>query len=369
MGPRSLGARLFLAIVGVSVVALALGAWFVERALRLEVKEEVTIARPVGASPGPHVDRQVTTTQAGPQGPALSQRLALALAILLVGATATTAWLARRIVQPVAALRVASERMARGDHTARVDVRGHDEVAGLGRAFNRMADQISSEERQRRDLTNDIAHELRTPLTNLRCHLEALADGITPFTTEGAHTLLSDVLHLQHVVEDVADLARADAGQLALTIERVALEPVIDGLAREIGPRLAGAHISLVKELQPSLPHLRADSTRLAQVLRNLIDNAIAHTPAGGRIRIGATASRQVVTITVSDTGPGIPVDQLDRIFERFYRTDPSRARTTGGAGLGLAIVRQLVRLHDGDIHAENVPGAGAAFVVTWPTS
>jgi two-component system sensor histidine kinase BaeS len=369
MGPRSLGARLFLAIVGVSVIALALGVWLVERALRLEVKEEVTITRPVGAPTAPDVNRQMTTTQAAPQGPVFSQRLALALTILLLGTTATTAWLARRIVRPVAALRLASERMARGDHTARVDVRGHDEVAGLGRAFNQMADQISSDERQRRDLTNDIAHELRTPLTNLRCHLEALADGITPFTTESAHTLLSDVLHLQHVVEDLADLARADAGQLALTMERVALEPVIDGLAKEIAPRLVDAHISLVKEVPPSLPDLCADSARLAQVLRNLMDNAIAHTPAGGAIRVGATASRQVMTITVSDTGPGVPVDQVERIFERFYRTDPSRARATGGVGLGLAIARQLARLHGGDVHATNLPGAGAAFVVTWPTS
>jgi len=369
MGPRSLSARLFLAIVGVSVVALALGVWLVERELRLEVKEEVTITRTVGASPAPDVNREMTTTQTTPERPVFTQRLALALTILLVGTAATTAWLARRIVRPVAALRVASERMALGDHTVRVDVKGHDEVAGLGRAFNRMADEISSDERQRRDLTNDIAHELGTPLTNLRCHLEALADGMTSFTTESAQTLLSDVLHLQHVVEDLADLARADAGQLALTIEKVALEALIDGLAREIGPRLAAGHLRLVKEMPPSLPPLRADPARLAQVLRNLIDNAIAHTPTGGLIRIGAEASRQVMTITVADTGPGIPADQLDRIFERFYRTDPSRTRATGGAGLGLAIARQLARLQGGDVHAVNQPGAGAAFVVTWPTS
>jgi len=369
MGPHSLSARLFLAIVGVSVIALTLGTWLVERALRLEVKEEVTITRPVGPSSAPDVNREMTATQAAPERPAFSQRLALALAILLVGATVTTAWLARRIVRPVAALRLASEQMALGDHTVRVDVRGHDEVAGLGRAFNQMADQISSDERQRRDLTNDIAHELGTPLTNLRCHLEALADSVAPFTRESAHTLLSDVLHLQRIVEDLADLARADAGQLALSIETVALEPVIDGLAREIGPRLAGARIGLVKDIPASLPELRADSARLAQVLRNLIENAMAHTPPGGAIRIGATARRQVMTITVSDTGPGIPVDQLDRVFERFYRTDPSRARATGGAGLGLAIVRQLTRLHGGDVRATNVAGAGAAFVVTWPTS
>jgi len=369
MGPHSLSARLFLTIVGVSVIALALGAWLVERALRLEVKEEVTITRPVGPSPAPDVNREMTTTHATPERPVFSQRLALAFAIVLVGTTVTTAWLARRIVRPVAALREASERMALGDHAVRVDVRGHDEVAGLGRAFNQMADQISSDERQRRDMTNDIAHELGTPLTNLRCHLEALGDDIAPFTTETARTLLSDVLHLQRIVEDLADLARADAGQLALAIEGVSLEPVIDGLAREIGPRLAGANISLVKEMPPWLPRLRADSTRLAQVLRNLIENAMAHTPTGGAIRIGATASHQIVTITVSDTGPGIPADQLDRVFERFYRTDPSRARATGGAGLGLAIVRQLTRLHGGEVRATNSAGAGAAFIVTWPTS
>jgi two-component system sensor histidine kinase BaeS len=369
MGPRSLSARLFLAIVGVSVIALGLGAWLVERAWRLEVREEVTITRPAGAPAASDINRQRTTTRAALQEPVFSQRLALALVILLLGATATTAWLARLIVRPVAALRDASERMTRGDHTARVDVKGHDEVADLGHAFNQMADQITSDERERRNLTNDVAHELRTPLTNLRCHLEALADGVAPLTTESVHTLLADVLHLQHVVEDLSDLAHADAGQLALTIGRVALQPVIDGLAKEIGPRLVSAHLRLVTELPSSLPLLRADSARLGQVLRNLIDNAMAHTPAEGVINIGATAHPQVMTITVSDTGPGIPVDQLDRIFERFYRTDPSRARATGGAGLGLAIVRQLVRLHGGDVHATNLPGAGAAFVVTWPTS
>lgn len=368
MRPRSLSARLFLAIVGVSVVALGLGAWLVERALRVEVKEEVTITRPVGAAPAKDVDRELITTPPL-RGPVLSGRLWLALAIVVIGATATTAWLAQRIVRPVAALRVASERMARGDHSVRVAVRGRDEVAALGLAFNRMADQIDSDERLRRDLTNDVAHELRTPLTNLRCHLEALGDGVAAFSPETAGTLLADVVHLQRVVEDLADLARADAGQLALSVDVVALAPVVDLLAKEIGPRLAAAHITLVSEVSPSLPHLRADSARLVQVLKNLIDNAVAYTPSGGAIRIGATATGQLMTITVSDTGPGIPVDQLDRVFERFYRTDPSRARATGGAGLGLAIVRQLVRLHGGDVTAANLRGAGAVFVVTWPTS
>jgi two-component system sensor histidine kinase BaeS len=369
MRPRSLRGRLFLAIVGVSAVALALGAWLVDRTLRVEVKEEVTMTRPAGAPPGAKVDRQVTTAAEVPPGQTLSQRLWLVLAIVLIGATATTAWLARRIVQPVSDLRAASERMARGDLEARVKVKGRDEVADLGRAFNRMADQISVDERQRRDLTNDVAHELRTPLTNLRCHLEALADGVTPFTTESADTLLADVIHLQHVVDDLADLARADAGQWALTMDAVALRPVLDGLAREIGSRLSGANISLVAEVPSSLPNLRADVARLTQVLRNVIDNAIAYTPPGGTIRIGAKAGDRVMTIVVSDTGPGIPPDQLGRVFERFYRTDPSRARTTGGAGLGLAIVRQIVELHGGDVHAANVPGAGAVFTIRWPTS
>lgn len=375
---RSLGTRLFVAIAAVSAVAFVLGVWLMDRALRIEVRESVTISRSLDGPPRTDTRREVTEAP-GPRigGGPVRRRVLLALALVVAGAALCTAWLVRRIVRPVGALREATDRIAQGDRTARVGVtagdrgrtaRGGDELNALAHAFNHMADRLDTVDRQRRDLTNDVAHELRTPLTNLRCHLEALAEGVAPFSTDGARALLDDVGHLQRIVDDLADLAGADAGQLAVSVAAVALAPVVAALARELRPRLEAAAVTLKVDDLASLPLLRADPARLAQVLRNLLDNAVTHTPRGGAIRVAAEAAPpDIVRIVVSDSGPGIPTEHLERVFDRFHRTDPSRSRATGGAGLGLAIVRQLVALHGGRVHAASPAGTGAALTVEWP--
>jgi two-component system sensor histidine kinase BaeS len=336
MIPRSLAARLFLAIAIVSGAALLPGVWLVQRAL--------------------HVD-------------ALDRRLLLALVVVLSSAAVATMLIAQRVVKPVTTLREAADRMTAGDLDARVPVHGQDEIAALGLAFNTMADTVRANERLRRDMTNDVARELRTPLTNLRCHLEALQDRVATATPDTVSILLAEVLHLQHLVDDLSDLARADAGQLALSPEAVPLEAAVALLYQELAPRLASAGITLTALLPPDLPLLCADRARLTQVLRNLVDNAIAHTPAGGQIRISARTVTDLVDIEVSDTGTGIDPEHLPHLFERFYRTDPSRSRATGGAGLGLAIVRQLTLAHGGRVSVESTPGQGARFIVSWPPS
>jgi len=371
MIPRSLAARLFLAIAVVSGAALLLGVWLVQRALHVEVVENVTMTRSADGGPD-RVERQIVRGDPGAAAPpplsnALDRRLLIALVVVLSSAAVATMLVARRIVRPVTTLREAADRMAGGDLDARVPVRGRDEIASLGAAFNTMADRVRANEQLRRDLTNDVAHELRTPLTNLRCHLEALQDRVATATHDTVSILLAEVLHLQRLVDDLSDLARADAGQLALAPEAVPLDLAVDLLAQEIAPRLTAAGITLTVLLPPDLPPLDADRARLTQVLRNLVDNAIAHTPAGGNIRISARTVTELVDIEVSDTGTGIDPEHLPHIFERFYRTDPSRSRATGGAGLGLAIVRQITVAHGGRVGVESTPGQGARFIISWP--
>ena len=368
--PRSLRARLFVAIGGVSIVALALGAWLVQRALRLDIREEVVVREPA-ADGATRESRQTVTRTPEPSRPSpavlLNRRVLIALLLVLLGSAVATALLAQRLVRPLAALRDAADRLARGDRLARVEADGADEIAALGRAFNTMAARIDDDERQRRDLTNDVAHELRTPLTNLRCHLEALDDGVSPMTADTVRTLLDEVGQLQHLVEDLTDLARAEASQLSLQVEPIDLADAIATLVREAAPRAARQQVALEPRVPPNLPPVRADRGRLAQVLRNVVDNAIVHTSAGGRIVIDAAAKDSIATILVRDTGPGIAPEHLPRVFDRFYRADASRSRETGGAGLGLAIVRQLVEAHGGRVAAESAPGRGTTIAIEWP--
>ena len=256
--------------------------------------------------------------------------------------------------------------MSSGDRAVRVDVRGADELAALARAFNVMAEGLDREERRKRELTNDIAHELRTPVTNLRCHLEALQDGVAPFTAGTARALHADVVHLQRLVDDLGELAQVEARELRLEPERTDLSTVVEHLARELEPRLASAGLTLERRTEGRV-QAWVDPERLRQVLRNLVENAVAHTPAGGRIEIELTADESSASIGVSDTGEGIAAQHLPRVFDRFYRADPARSRRTGGAGLGLAIARQIVVQSGGDIAVVSEPGRSTTFTVRVP--
>lgn len=261
----------------------------------------------------------------------------------------------RRVFRPVEALTSGARALAGGKLETRVDVRGQDEVAELGRAFNSMAEALERNERARRNMVSDIAHELRTPLTSIRVQIEAVQDGVLEPDAKWIASIEEDAAALAHLVDDLQQLSLADAGALRLEVTEVSVRELVEralsGLSR---PGIAVTH-----SVDPELV-VRADARRLVQVVRNLLVNALAY--AAGAITVSAARVGDRVEIRVADDGPGVPEEHAERIFDRFYRADPSRSRSTGGAGLGLAIARQLVELHGGTIRYER-----PAFVIVLP--
>ncbi len=299
----------------------------------------------------------------------VNRSLAVVAVIVVVSALIATVLLSRRILGPVESLTRAARRMEQGDLTKRVEVRSGDEIAELARAFNQMADSLSRNEQLRRDMVGDVAHELRTPLTNIRCQIESLQDGLIEPRREVIDSIHEEALLLSRLIDDLQELALAEAGQLRLALGPTSIKEVIEKTALAVAPRIESKKISLRVDAPEDLPCAIADSERVGQVLRNLLANAVTHTPSGGVIGIRARASGEEIEIMVSDTGSGIEAQHADRIFERFYRADRSRARATGGAGLGLAIVKQLVLAHGGHIRVESEPDRGSQFIFTLPVS
>jgi signal transduction histidine kinase len=298
----------------------------------------------------------------------LRQQPRIAPWLLTAGATgvvalALTFGLARRILRPVGELTDAARRMENGDLTVRVDTGGGDEIAGLARAFNALAARLAENERLRRQMVSDVAHELRSPVTNLRCMLEGVQDGLERADRTTIDALYDETMFLQRLIADLQDLTLADAGSLPLQIGPVQAADVID---RAVSAMNAVPGAPPVAVDVPRGLMVQADADRLEQILRNLLANARQHTPADGRICVTAARVNETVEIAVSDTGAGIATDHLPHVFDRFYRADPSRSRSTGGAGLGLAIVRQLVTAQGGSVTvASDGLGRGATFRVT----
>ena len=288
--------------------------------------------------------------------------VAAAIGVLLV-------WLlSRRILAPVRNLSVAAGRIGHGDLSQRVQAGGRDEIGELGRTFNSMAGQLEQVERQRRNMMSDVAHELRTPLSNIQGYVEAIRDGLIEPTSETLDSIHRQVLHLADLVEDLRVLALAEAGDLRLRIEPHPVADVLREAVEPFRPRAQARNVDLSLSVDPALPDVSMDRTRISQVVANLLENAIRHTPEGGAVALSAEpGSPGTVRIAVSDTGDGIPADDLPSVFDRFYRADPSRSRATGGVGLGLTIARQLVEAHGGTISAQSDPEGGSVFVFDLP--
>lgn len=275
--------------------------------------------------------------------------------------------LSRRILRPVEALTHAVRRMEAGDLSQRVNIRSTDEIGELTRAFNSMADSVARSEHLRRSMVNDVAHELRTPLTNIRCHLETLQDGLAEATPELINSLYEEAMLLNRIVNDLQDLTLADSDQLRLQRQPASIGNEIDLAVSSLQSQASVRGVALKADVPSDLPFAYADPKRVGQILRNLLNNALTHTSAGGMIEIQAKTKDDEIEVTVRDTGEGIAPEHLNNIFERFYRTDQSRERATGGAGLGLAIVKQFVSLHGGHVGVTSTVGEGSAFVFTLP--
>ena len=276
----------------------------------------------------------------------------------------------RGITAPLDKLTTAADAVAAGDLSQRVEIHSGDEIAKLGTAFNSMAANLQQSEQVRKEMTADIAHELRTPLSVIQGNLEAVLDGVYPADAEHIQPALDQAQLLARLVEDLRTLALAEAGQLALDCQPIDAAELVKRVVASFGPKAAAKHVMLTVDAPSSLPHIRADGQRIAQVLTNLLGNALRYTPLDGRVDVRLKTEKQSVIIAVGDTGPGIARDDLPRIFDRFYRADKSRARDAqdaGGSGLGLAIARSIIEAHGGHIWAESETSQGTTVVFTLP--
>jgi signal transduction histidine kinase len=274
-------------------------------------------------------------------------------------------FVARGLTTPLREMAEASQAMAKGDYSRRVSETSRDEIGQLARSFNRMAGELAETDRVRRDLVANVSHELRTPLTALQATLENIVDGVAEADHETLITMLSQVERLGRLVVQLLDLSRLEAGTVPLDRQDFAVAPLLAHAVREQKLHAPGVEIEMnVEEVGLEAD---GDPERVHQVVANLLENAVRHSPAGGAVEVRARRSATGVTIEVIDEGPGIPDQEVHRVFERFYRADSARATSDGGAGLGLAIARWIVDLHGGEIHPERREPHGCRMVVTLP--
>ncbi len=309
------------------------------------------------------------------------------LAIVLPPSAIFSYFVARRTTHRLEALAAAAKSLRDGDYTARVDVVGEDEVGQLQADFNAMAedlgrtvdelqaerDKVASLLQSRRDLIANVSHELRTPVATIRGYLESILAGRDEEPPKLRHDLEimeREVGHLQMLIEDLFTLSRAEVGELVLACEPVDVGGIVRRVVDTVAPLAwQGGRIEVIAQFSPDLPPALADERRLEQVLSNLLHNGMRHTPPGGIVAVIAAAEEDAVRIEVRDTGEGIPPEELPYVWERFYRGESARAEDSRGAGLGLALVKELTEAMGGTVEVESVLGQGSCFVVRLPRS
>ncbi len=277
--------------------------------------------------------------------------------------------LSRRTLAPVKALTSAAERLGQRDFSQRVQIKDKGELGELAQTFNSMADDLEHAEKLRQNMVADVAHELRTPLSNIRGYLEALRDGVMKPDKETIRSLNEEASLLSRLVDDLQELSLAEAGELKLVRRAEDIGELIRQAVAAVEAPKKAKGLLLAVELPEKLPLVNIDSRRIGEVLRNLLENAVVHTGKGDTITVAARQLDRLVEISVTDTGEGIPAKELPNLFERFYRVDKSRARATGGSGLGLTIARRLVEAHGGSIEVQSEPGKGSRFAFTVPVA
>jgi signal transduction histidine kinase len=301
---------------------------------------------------------------------ALTSSLLLATLVGLIAAAVASYLFSTRIVEPVRRMARASRRVASGHYAERVPEGGTGELAELGESFNQMAGSLEEVERRRLALLGDVAHELRTPLATIRGYAEGLVDGVVEASPETFALLLREAGRLTRLVDDLQELSRAEARQL--TLHPVPLPPkrLVESTVARLRPQFAEKELRLEVDLPEHLPDVLADEDRAAQVLTNLLGNALRYTPSGGEVVLRVRELADQVEFQVADTGIGIAPEDLSHLFERFYRADRSRSRGGGGSGVGLTIAKHLVEAQGGAIRAESLGlGKGTTFTFTLPTA
>jgi len=297
----------------------------------------------------------------------INRFLLLGGSLAIVIALIMTFILSRRMSAPIGVLANTARQLGRGDLSQRVQFRGKGEVGVLAQAFNSMAADLEHAEQLRRSLVADVAHELRTPLSNIRGYLEAIRDRVVKPNAATIRSLHEETALLSRLVDELQELSLAEAGELKLVYQAEGVVKLVKESVTSWQPQITAKEISMSLDLPGNLPLVNIDRQRVKQVLHNLLENALAHTDKGGIITVAAAKQGNWVEISVSDTGKGIPAEDLPNIFERFYRVDKSRARATGGSGLGLTIAKRLVEAHGGKITVQSELGKGSCFSFTLP--
>jgi signal transduction histidine kinase len=263
----------------------------------------------------------------------------------------------------------AAHSIGQHDLSRRVEVSGTREIREVARSFNEMADDLQQAETLRQNLLADVAHELRTPITVIQGNLQAILDDVYELDKAEIARLYDQTRQLTHLVDDLRELAQAEARQLPMEMALIDLGELVSEAVAIYEPLAESQDIELKAQIEGDLPAILGDRARLLQCLQNLLNNAFRHTPAGGRINLSLATQADLIQMNITDTGSGIPGEHLPHVFDRFYRADPARTRQTGGSGLGLAVTRAIIANHGGEIAAQSDgEGKGSRFTVKLPT-
>jgi signal transduction histidine kinase len=359
---RSLQARLLVAFL--VVVAAALGTI----GLAVLLTGPHYFAEAMGHLPGDPMGQAMADATRWAFLEAMRQALLAATAIAVLTAAGVCVAVTARIARPVTRLAAAAQRIAAGHYAERVPTDDPGEFGDLADSFNEMARSLEATERRRLQLVGDVAHELRTPLTTLDGYLEGLEDGVIAASPETWRLLRCETSRLTRMVDDLGELWRAEAHQIILEPESVDLVALARQAAARFDPLASAAGVRI--EVPDGIRLARGDRERTAQVIANYLSNAIRHAPAGSAIHICVDGTPDHARISVADDGPGLAADQLEAVFERFYRVDAARSRAAGGSGIGLAIARALADAMGGEAWAESKgPGLGATFLLELPAA
>jgi signal transduction histidine kinase len=296
------------------------------------------------------------------------ERFSLVLLFISITGIGSGIVVSRILSAPITKLADAAHQIGKGELSTRVAIDGSQELVELAQAFNTMAAGLQKAETLRRNLMADVSHELRTPLAVLEGNLRAALDHVYELDEEAIAHLYVQTHHLIRLVNDLRELSLAEAHQLPLDKQPTDLGQLVAETLAVFEPLAEEKQIKLTAQILPSLPAIEVDASRLRQVLHNLVANALRHTPAGGRIALTGQLTNNQLVLTVQDTGEGMDPQHIEHVFDRFYRTDPSRSRETGGSGLGLAIVKAIVEAHGGLVNASSAGlGQGSTFMLHLP--
>lgn len=299
---------------------------------------------------------------------AVNHALMIAGIAAVLAALVVSWFVSQQIIRPIRSLVTLSQRIAGGSYTQRLKLDTHDELAELVESFNRMAEALSTTEAMRVQLLGDVTHELKTPLAGIKGYMEGLQDGVLSPTPETFQLIHREADRLQRLVQDLQELSRTEAGQILMDIQSHLPDDLIRPVTERMRPQFGAKGLTLTVNVPQGLPAVRADIDRAAQVLTNLLSNALQYTPPGGEVMITAVHNRSFICFSVIDNGIGLSRDSLSHVFQRFYRVDKSRSRGSGGSGIGLTLAKHLVEAQEGEIYAESEGiGRGSRFSFTLP--